>query len=54
MLYTNDLARDNNRVFIKKYADDTMVVGLSDRKEDKEYLNSVNYVKVTFSEHKFG
>ena len=44
VLYTNDLARDSDKVFIQKYADDTVVVGLCDGEEDSEYLKYVNFV----------
>ena len=44
VLYTNDLAHDSDKVFIQKYADDTVVVGLCDGEKDTEYLKCVNDV----------
>ena len=43
VLYTNDLARNNN-VKIIKYADDTVVVGLVENDNATEYRSAIKFV----------
>lgn len=44
VLYTNDLTWNTNNVFIEKYADDTVIVGLSFTDDDREYFECIEFV----------
>jgi hypothetical protein len=44
LLYTNALQWNTNQVFVEKYADDTVIVGLLKNDDDTEYFNCVDFV----------
>ena len=50
VLYTNDMKWTSPSVFLMKYADDTVIVGLIDDDNDNEYFNCIDYVNRWCSE----
>ena len=46
IIYTNDMQWRSDKTFIVKYADDTAIVGLISKDDDKDYLDCIDFVNL--------